>query len=170
MQHDSLGSRRHSYTTEPILEKGFSFFQEEIFPRSHLSPSAEFHKFLIGWSCHIPTSKAVSGKQNDVMVLFDYTAVIPWGWQRGHYPLAYGRKNIHKNRILQTATSGGNGHFLGNLTFHSHFLKFIYLFMAVLGLRFCTGFSLVVVSRDSSQVAVLRLLIVVASLVVEYGF
>ena len=125
MQHDSLGSRRHSYTTEPILEKGFSFFQEEIFPRSHLSPSAEFHKFLIGWSCHIPTSKAVSGKQNDVMVLFDYTAVIPWGWQRGHYPLAYGRKNIHKNRILQTATSGGNGHFLGNLTFHSHFLKFI---------------------------------------------
>ena len=41
-----------------------------------------------------------------------------------------------------------------------NFFFFIYLFMAVLGLHCCTGFSLVVV---------LGLLIVVASLVAEHG-
>ena len=44
------------------------------------------------------------------------------------------------------------------------------LFLAVLGLRFCTGFSLVAVSRGYSLVAMHRLLIVVASLVVEHKF
>ena len=44
------------------------------------------------------------------------------------------------------------------------------LFLAVLGLHCCTGFSLVVVSRGYSLVAMHRLLIVVASLVVEHKF
>ena len=40
--------------------------------------------------------------------------------------------------------------------------------MAVLGLHCCTGFSLVVVSRGYTVVAVSRLLIAVASLVAEH--
>ena len=40
--------------------------------------------------------------------------------------------------------------------------------MAVLGLHCCTGFSLVVVSRGYTLVAVSRLLIAVASLVAEH--
>ena len=44
------------------------------------------------------------------------------------------------------------------------------LFLAVLGLRCCTGFSLVAVRRGYSLVAMHRLLIVVASLVVEHKF
>ena len=40
----------------------------------------------------------------------------------------------------------------------------------MLGLPCCTGFSLVVASRGYSLVAVHRLLIVVASLVVEHKF
>ena len=43
-----------------------------------------------------------------------------------------------------------------------------YLFLFVLRLCFCTGFSLVVASRDYSLVAVHRLLIVI-SLVAEHG-
>ena len=43
--------------------------------------------------------------------------------------------------------------------------KIFYLFLAVLGLHFCEGFSLAVASRGSSLVAVGRLLTVVASLV-----
>ena len=43
------------------------------------------------------------------------------------------------------------------------------LYLAVLGLRHCTGFSLVPVSRGRSPVAVRGLLIAVASLVVERG-
>ena len=41
--------------------------------------------------------------------------------------------------------------------------------MAVLGLRCCKGFSLVETSRGYSPVAVLGLLIVVASLIAEHG-
>jgi len=54
---------------------------------------------------------------------------------------------------------------------HFAFFKnnFIYLFLAVLGLLCCTGFSLVAEFRDYSPVAVCRLLIAVASLVAEHG-
>ena len=44
------------------------------------------------------------------------------------------------------------------------FILFIYLFLAMLSLRCCMGFSLVMVSGGYFLVAVLRLLIVVASL------
>ena len=46
----------------------------------------------------------------------------------------------------------------------------IYLRVAVLGLRCCAGFSLVVASRGYSRIAVHGLLIAVASLVAEHGF
>ena len=49
------------------------------------------------------------------------------------------------------------------------FFHFIYLFLALLSLLCCVGFSLVVTSRISSLVAVLGLLIAVASLVEEHG-
>ena len=45
---------------------------------------------------------------------------------------------------------------------------FLILFLAVLGLLCCTGFSLVVVRGGDSLVAVCGFLIVVASLVVEH--
>ena len=45
----------------------------------------------------------------------------------------------------------------------------IYLFLAVLGLHRCVGFSLVVAGGGYSLVAVLGFLFVVASLVGEYG-
>ena len=48
--------------------------------------------------------------------------------------------------------------------FHS-FLKIIYLFLVVLGLHWCMGFSLVAVNGGYSLVAVHKLLIAVASLV-----
>ena len=48
------------------------------------------------------------------------------------------------------------------------FILFIYLFLAVLGLRCCEGFSLFVVSRSYSPVAAHGLLIAVASLVAEH--
>ena len=51
--------------------------------------------------------------------------------------------------------------------FEKAFFKKKKLFI-LLGLHCCVGFSLVVGSRDSSLVAVCRLLIVVASLVVEH--
>ena len=51
----------------------------------------------------------------------------------------------------------------------SNFYLFIYLFLAMLGLCCCKGFPLVVVSGRYSLVAVRGLLIVVASLVEEYG-
>ena len=41
--------------------------------------------------------------------------------------------------------------------------------MAVLGLRYCRGFSIVETSGGYSPVAVLCLLIVVASLIAEHG-
>ena len=49
--------------------------------------------------------------------------------------------------------------------FEGIFIFFFHLFLAVLGLRCCTGFSLAVpsTSRGCSIVAVLRLLTVVAS-------
>ena len=57
--------------------------------------------------------------------------------------------------------------------FFSYIIPFInsftYLFLAVLGLCCCTGFSLVVASGGYSPVAVPGLLIVVASLVAEPG-
>ena len=46
--------------------------------------------------------------------------------------------------------------------------NFIYLFLAVLGLHCCMGFSLVAVSRGYSVVAMHRLLTVLASLVSEH--
>ena len=49
------------------------------------------------------------------------------------------------------------------------FFHFIYLFLALLSLLCCMGFSLVVASGISSLVAVLGLLIAVASLVEEHG-
>ena len=48
------------------------------------------------------------------------------------------------------------------------FKTFFILFLAVLGLRCCAGFSLVAASRGHSPVAVRGLLIVVASLVVKH--
>ena len=48
------------------------------------------------------------------------------------------------------------------------FKTFFILFLAVLGLRCCAGFSLVAASRGHSPVAVRGLLIVVASLVAEH--
>ena len=48
--------------------------------------------------------------------------------------------------------------------------NFIYLFLAVLGLCCCIGFSLVGVSGGYSLVAVPRLLTTVAFLVVEHMF
>ena len=53
------------------------------------------------------------------------------------------------------------------LAHQSSILRLIYLFLALLGLCFCTDFSLVVLSGGCSQVVVFRLLIAVASLVVE---
>ena len=47
-------------------------------------------------------------------------------------------------------------------------INFIYLFLAVLGLRCCMGFSLVAASRGYSLVTVRGLLIVAAFLVVEH--
>ena len=48
--------------------------------------------------------------------------------------------------------------------------NFIYLFLAVLGLRCCEGFSVVAASGGYSLLAVHGLLIVVTALVVEHGF
>ena len=47
----------------------------------------------------------------------------------------------------------------------THFIIF-FIYLAVLGLRWCTGFSLVAASRGCSLVAVCGLLIAVASFVV----
>ena len=49
------------------------------------------------------------------------------------------------------------------------FFKIIYLFLAVLGLRCCEGFSLVVVRGGYSLVAVHWLLIAVVSLIAKHG-
>ena len=49
------------------------------------------------------------------------------------------------------------------------FIFEIYLFLAVLGLCCCAGFSLAVMSRSYSLVAVRRLLIAVASLAVDHA-
>ena len=49
-------------------------------------------------------------------------------------------------------------------------ILFIHLFMAVLGLHCCVGFSLVAARRNYSLVSVSRLLTAVASLVVEHCF
>ena len=58
---------------------------------------------------------------------------------------------------------------IGNVFFPLSFLKkFIYLFLALLGL-YCASFSLVAVSRGHTLAVMHRLLIVVASLVVEHG-
>ena len=60
--------------------------------------------------------------------------------------------------------------FLKLLAFFCFFFKQkFYLFLAVLGLFCCVGFSLVAASGGYSPVAVLRLLIAVASLVAEHG-
>ena len=58
---------------------------------------------------------------------------------------------------------------LNSLQSFSFLYNCIYLFLAVLGLHCCSGFSPVVASRGYSLVAVLRLLILVASLVAEHG-
>lgn len=49
------------------------------------------------------------------------------------------------------------------------FYNIISLFMAVLGLGCCVGFSLVADSRDHSLAAIHKFLIVVVPLVVEHG-
>ena len=49
------------------------------------------------------------------------------------------------------------------------FYNFVYLFMALLGLHCCLGFSLVVESRGYSLVVVHGLLIAVTSVVLERG-
>ena len=53
----------------------------------------------------------------------------------------------------------------------SHFIFYnaIYLFMAVLGLCCCVGFSLVAVSKSYSLVGLRGFLTVVASLVAKHG-
>ena len=56
-----------------------------------------------------------------------------------------------------------------SLTCSCFFFLIIYSFFTVLGLCCCLGFSLVGTSRGYSLVAVLRLLITVASPVMEYG-
>ena len=57
--------------------------------------------------------------------------------------------------------------------YHFSFIKkksFIYLFLAVLGLHFCVGFSLVAVRGGCSLVVVLGFLTgVVVSLIMEHG-
>ena len=62
---------------------------------------------------------------------------------------------------------------LDSLFLSSHFLfyiiVFIYLFLAVLGLHCCLGFSSLVASRGYSLLAVLGLLILLASLLAEHG-
>ena len=56
------------------------------------------------------------------------------------------------------------------ITFLVNFLNnFIYLFLAMLGFRCCTAFSLVTVSGSYSLVTLHGLLIPMASLVVEHG-
>ena len=49
------------------------------------------------------------------------------------------------------------------------FFKVSYLLLAVLGLHSCTGFSLVVASRDYSLVAMPGIFVAVSSLVAEHG-
>ena len=49
------------------------------------------------------------------------------------------------------------------------FYDFIYLFLAILCLRCCSDFSLVAAIEDYSLAVGCRFLIVVASLVAEYG-
>ena len=49
------------------------------------------------------------------------------------------------------------------------FFHFIYLFLAVVGLCCCAGFSLAVMSGSYPLVAVRRLLIAVAALVVHHA-
>ena len=51
---------------------------------------------------------------------------------------------------------------------HLDFFKKNYLFLAVLGLHYCMGFSLAAVSRGYSVVVVHGLLIAVASLVAQH--
>ena len=55
-----------------------------------------------------------------------------------------------------------------SLSFLIYRIEILKKLFILLGLHCCVGFSLVVGSRDSSLVAVCRLLIVVASLVVEH--
>ena len=59
--------------------------------------------------------------------------------------------------------------FLILLTIGLLFKNITYLFLAVLGLRCCTGFSSAEANGRYSPVVVNRLLIVVASLVMEHG-
>ena len=54
-------------------------------------------------------------------------------------------------------------------SFFIYIILFIYLFLTVLDLCCCTGFSLVVESRGYPPAVVLALLIAVASLVAEHG-
>ena len=57
---------------------------------------------------------------------------------------------------------------LGIRLFCFFFLNFTYLFLAVLGLCYCTSFSLVAASRGYSLAVVCGLQVVVASLVGEH--
>ena len=77
---------------------------------------------------------------------------------------------------FHTANVGGKGLLPGWGAKIPHALRhgpkiqlFVCLFLTVLGLHCCAGFSLVSASRGSSPVSVHWLLIAVASLVVEHG-
>ena len=67
---------------------------------------------------------------------------------------------------IQTHKSGSELFFLLKKTLK--IINFIYLFLAVLGLLCCLGFSPVVVSKGYSLVVVCGLLISLASLVSEH--
>ena len=58
---------------------------------------------------------------------------------------------------------------LSSLKHHTSKTIFIYLFMAVLGLHCCRGFSLGVRSKGYSQVVVCGILIATASFATEHG-
>ena len=71
-------------------------------------------------------------------------------------------------RVHNGGTEGRNSCSLAQPALIFFTPHFIYLFLAVLGLCRCMGFSLVAASGGCSLGAVLRLLIVVASLVAEH--
>ena len=75
----------------------------------------------------------------------------------------------HHLLLFYTFGNRQKSFFFSPLFFSVLFLKnFLNLFLTVLSLCCCTGFSLVALSRGYSLVAVHRLLIAVASLVVEH--
>ena len=70
---------------------------------------------------------------------------------------------------INTGFKSVQSSFLKNMKSSEKLLKKIYLFMAVLGLHCCTGFSLVEASMGYPLGVLCWLLIAVASLVAEHG-